>query len=218
MLTLLLAARRTPRAALGRRDAALGAPFRDVVDARGDDARHPRGADQDRGARHGGGRHRHVRGRRADRAHSRRSWSPSMPASSGTGSNGPTANCRGRAPAGMPRRGAAAMTAAAADRRAGRTRVVRGLPAAVAARQRRASRATAAAAARSSNSATTRRSRTPGRSSSPRRSATSRPTLLPVLNTTTLGDIGGRHDPERRGVSLHVGVVAARARSCWSRA
>ena len=36
------------RPGLGWRDAALGPPFRDVVDARGHDARHPRRADQDR--------------------------------------------------------------------------------------------------------------------------------------------------------------------------
>src|SRR5262245_36295160 len=53
------------RAALGRGDAALGGPHAAVVDERGDGPRHPRRADQDRGAGNGECRHRDVRGRRA---------------------------------------------------------------------------------------------------------------------------------------------------------
>ena len=46
--------------------------------------------------------------------------------------------------------------------------------------------------------ATTTPSSTRGRSSSPPRSATSRPTCLPVLTTTALGPGRARHDHERR--------------------
>ena len=48
------------RAASGRRDAALGGLHAALVDERGDDARHPGRADQDRRAGNGGARHRHV--------------------------------------------------------------------------------------------------------------------------------------------------------------
>ena len=57
-------------AVVGRRNAALGASPPDLVDARGDAARHSRRADQDRGARHRRSRDRLVRGRRAHPAHS----------------------------------------------------------------------------------------------------------------------------------------------------
>ena len=120
--------------------------------------------------------HRHVRRRRAgaavsgDHGHLRRARALA------DASSGPTAKRRAGRLRGS-RRGTAEMTNAAATAAQAGLAVVRGLPTAVATGRPRPSRASVRAAAKRSNSAAQARSRSPGRSSSPRRSATSRPTL-----------------------------------------
>ena len=161
MLTLLIAARQSPLPHWVGRDAALGVPLRNVVDARSDDARHHGGADQDRGSRVGGNGHRHVRGLRADRSHSVDHGHVRCP----------RALVEGR----VDRRRAAARARRASGRRSRRdeacgtdcgkrrARLLRGVPAAVAAREQGGAGLSAAVAARSSSSASTHRSRPRGR-------------------------------------------------------